>query len=64
MQSLIYLKNLFFSLSNAEEIPIDFIQSAIIRITIDLDQTNMSSNVSDLELASYKCESEIMGRLH
>lgn len=65
--SLIYLKNSLESLLSSEKIPLVNIQSAIIRISFDLQQTKLSSNVSGLELPKYKCISEIIdvnGRIY
>lgn len=60
MKSLIRLKALLLRLLDAEDISIDFIQSATIRITFDLEKTGHDSRVPGLELSKYKCESEIV----
>lgn len=58
--SLIYLKNSLESLLSSEKITLDNIQSAKIKIYFNLKETKLSSNVPNLELPKYKCESEII----
>jgi hypothetical protein len=58
--SLTYLKDAFERLLDSEKISFDSIQSAKIRVGFDLKGTKISSNVPDLELPKYKCESEII----
>jgi hypothetical protein len=54
------LKNSLESLLSSENIPLDNIKSAKIRINFNLEETKLSSNVPGLELPKYYCEAEII----
>ncbi len=60
--SLDYLIDTFVSLLSSEEIPLDYIQSAKIKINFDLQETKQSRDVPGLEFPKYKCVSEIIDR--
>jgi hypothetical protein len=59
-KSLIYLEKTFDSLIKAEEITREHILSAVITIEFDLEKTQISKTVPDLELPKYECMSEII----
>jgi len=58
--SLVYLEETLRKLLQSEGIELINIQSATIRISFDLEGTKLSSNVPNLELPKYACESEII----
>ena len=59
-KSLIYLEKTFDSLIKAEKITREHILSAVITIEFDLEKTQISKAVPELELPQYECMSEII----